>query len=169
MRQPAGTHLAQLNVGRAADEIESERMSEFINVLDRINRLAERSPGFVWRLADGEGGGATGIKVSDDPRFIINLSVWESPETLEHFVWNTVHKQFHRRRANWFEPPKEPYFVMWWIPASHVPTPAEAMERLDHLRVNGSSGYAFGWDFLPDITLWREEHQGLEGVEISMK
>jgi hypothetical protein len=155
MQQPAGTHLAQLNVGRAADEIESERMSEFIGALDRINRLAERSSGFVWRLADGEGGGATGIKVAEDPRFIINLSVWETPETLEQFAWKTVHKQYHSRRANWFEPPSEPTFVMWGVPAGHIPPPEEAIERLDHLRANGASEHAFDWAFLPDITLWK--------------
>lgn len=160
MMQPDGTHLAQLNVGRATDDIDSERMSEFIGALERINRIAERSPGFVWRLADGEGGGATGIKVSDDPRFIINLSVWETPETLEHFVWNTVHKQFFRRRAKWFEPPAKPYFVMWWVPKGHIPTPAEALERLDHLRAKGSSDHAFGWEYLPGIDLWRAEHNG---------
>ena len=160
MRQPTGTHLAQLNVGRAADEIESEQMSEFIGALDKINRLAERTPGFVWRLTDGEGGGAIGVKVSDDPRFIINLSVWDSSETFEHFVWNTIHKQFHQRRANWFEAPKDPYFVMWWIPKDHVPTPTEAMERLCDLRAHGSNERAFGWDFLPNIRLGRSLSRG---------
>ncbi len=33
----------------------------------------------------------------------VNLSVWESVEALERFVWQTVHKRFYGRRAEWFE------------------------------------------------------------------
>jgi hypothetical protein len=51
-------------VGVAVDDIDSERIAEFIGALEAINRLPERFPGFVWRLTDGEGDGATGIKVS---------------------------------------------------------------------------------------------------------
>ncbi|MDA1310582.1 MAG: DUF3291 domain-containing protein [Proteobacteria bacterium] len=122
-------------------------------------RGGPHSAGFVWRLTDGEGDGATGIKVSDDPRFIINLSVWQSPETLEQFVWNTIHKQYFQRRSNWFEPSKDPTFVMWWIAAGHHPTPAEAMDKLAELKSGGSSERAFGWDFLPSIQLWKQQQQ----------
>ena len=33
----------------------------------------------------------------------VNLSVWESVEALERFVWATVHKQFYNRKGEWFE------------------------------------------------------------------
>ena len=114
--QPAGTHLAQLNVATALDDMTSARMSGFVSRLNMVNAVAERSPGFVWRLMD-ETGSATSLQYADDPRFIVNLSVWETPEDLEHFVWNTVHKRVYDQKADWFEAPKERYFVMWWVPA----------------------------------------------------
>jgi hypothetical protein len=35
--------------------------------------------------------------------------------------------------------------VMWWIPAGHIPTVEEAVERLELLRANGPSPSAFGF------------------------
>ena len=67
--------IAQLNVGRAVAPLEHAVMADFMNWLDEINALAERSPGFVWRL-QGDNGNNTSLKVSDDPLFIVNLSVW---------------------------------------------------------------------------------------------
>jgi hypothetical protein len=37
----------------------------------------------------------------------------------------------------------KPYMVLWWIPAGAIPTVDEAKERLEHLRVNGPTLYAF--------------------------
>ena len=87
----------------------------------------------------------------DDPTFLVNMSVWETPEQLEHFVWNTVHKRIYQKKGNWFEPMTTPHFVMWWIPAGHVPTPQEALARLDHLTKHGPSDHAFGWESLPNV------------------
>ena len=153
--QPVGTHLAQLNVGRIRYPTDDPRVAEFMGALDAVNALAERSPGFVWRLEDGSNN-ATNIKVTDDPDFLVNLSVWETPEQLEHFVWNTVHKRFYMKKGSWFEPMTTPHFVMWWVPVGHIPTTGEAMARLHHLTEHGSSEYAFGWQDLPSIKLWMQ-------------
>jgi hypothetical protein len=151
--QPKGTHLAQLNVGRAVDQLDSPRLAEFMGALDRVNAIAERSPGFVWRLKS-DSGNATDIKVSDDPLFIINMSVWETAQHLEQFVWNTVHAKVYEKKANWFEAKTAPHFVMWFVPAGHIPTPEEAMARLEHLTTHGASDHAFGWESLPNVKLW---------------
>jgi len=156
MKQPHGTQLAQLNVATAIDELDSPRLASFVGALDRINTLAEQSPGFVWRLKD-ETGNATDIQTSADPRLIVNLSVWETPADLEQFVWNTVHKRVYQKKAKWFEPPKSAYFVMWWVPAGHQPTAEEALARLADLDANGPSEHAFGWESLPNIQLWKEQ------------
>lgn len=153
MIQPPNTHVAQLNVGRAVDELDSPRLAEFMGALDRINAIAERSPGFVWRLKS-DSGNATDIKVSDDPLFIINMSVWETPAQLEQFVWNTVHARVYEKKANWFEKATQPYFAMWWVPVGHQPSTDEALARLEHLRSRGASEHAFDWESLPNIKLW---------------
>jgi hypothetical protein len=148
--QPAGAHLAQLNVNYIRYPTNDPRMAEFMGALDAVNALAERSAGFVWRLK-GDNNNATGILVSADPTFLINMSVWETPEQLQHFVWNTVHKRIYQKKGNWFTPMRTPHFVMWWIAAGHIPTPAEALERLDHLTHHGPSEHAFGWESLPNV------------------
>ena len=74
------------------------RMAGFMDNLDRVNALAERSAGFVWRLKD-ESNNATALRPFDDPDMAVNLSVWESVEALERFVWATVHKRIYNRKA----------------------------------------------------------------------
>ena len=154
--QSPGMHLAQLNVGHIRYPTDDPRVAEFMNALDSVNALAERSPGFVWRL-QSNAGNATDIKLTADPQFIVNLSVWKTPEQLEHFVWNTVHKRFYQKKGNWFEPMQTPHFVMWWIPAGHLPTPEEALVHLAHLTQHGPSDHAFGWESLPNIKLWMSQ------------
>jgi hypothetical protein len=80
--------IAQLNVGRAMAPLDDAVMADFMNWLDEINALAERSPGFVWRL-QGDNGNNTSLKVSPDPLFIVNLSVWSSIEALYDFSYRS--------------------------------------------------------------------------------
>ena len=112
--------------------------------------------GFVWRLQD-DGGDATGIQAFDDPAVIVNMSVWRDPETLERFVWNTIHKAFYRRRAEWFGLMEAQHFVMWWVD-ERAPPPdlLEAKARLSHLQAHGDSDFAFGWAYLPHVKLWQQ-------------
>lgn len=148
-------HLAQLNIARLKYPIDDPRVAGFVDNLDRVNVVAERTPGFVWRLQD-ETGDATSIRAFDDPAVVVNMSVWQDAETLEHFVWNTVHKQVYRRRAEWFEVLGKQHFVMWWVDEGHVPTLQEASERLDHVETNRDSDHAFGWAHLPQVKLWQQ-------------
>jgi hypothetical protein len=147
-------HLAELNIGRLLHPLDDPRMADFADNLDRVNGIADRSEGFVWRLK-GDSGNATGIQAFDDPRIIINISLWESVAALERYVWQTVHKRFYGRRHEWFDRFEGPYFVMWWVPNGHRPTVAEALARLDHLKLQGPSDFAFGWESLPAAQMWK--------------
>ena len=151
-------HLAELNIGRLVAPTDDPKVTEFMENLDRINGMGKRMPGFVWMMeGSGEPGtGNTENAIGDDPQFVANLTVWESVETLEAFVWNTVHRQFYERRKEWFEVLREMHFVMWWVPEGHRPALEEGLERLEDLKTNGNSDGAFGWDGLPQATLWRE-------------
>ena len=154
MQQPANHHLAQLNIGRIRYEIDDPRTADFTNNLALVNGLAERTPGFVWRYID-ESGNSTSTRPYADPRIAVNLSVWESVEALERFVWQTVHKRFYGRRHEWFETMAERYLVMWWVAAGHRPTIQEAVERLEYLKANGASEHAFGWESLASAQLYK--------------
>jgi len=155
----ANQHLAEFNIGRIRYPLDDPRMADFVNNLDLVNGLAERSQGFVWRLKD-ENGSATSIRAFDDPLIIVNVSLWENAESLEQYVWQTVHKRFYGRRHEWFSKFEGPYFVMWWVPAGHRPSIQEAIERLDHLKHHGPTDQAFGWESLPSAQLWKSARCG---------
>jgi hypothetical protein len=157
MTETPAMHLAELNVGRLLAPTTDPRVAEFMAALDRVNGLGKRMPGFVWMM---EGSGAPGTgntenAIGGDPQFVSNLTVWESVETLENFVWNTVHRAFYERRAEWFEVLGRMHFVMWWVPAGHRPTLDEALARLAHLQEHGDTDHAFGWKHLEDARLWK--------------
>lgn len=137
-------HLAQINVGRLRAPIDDPQIAEFANALDAINTLADESPGFVWRLQTEEGN-ATGIQTSDDPLFLINMSVWETAEALFDYVYRSEHVDFMRRRSDWFERTAEPHMCLWWVLAGHLPTPGEALGRLERFRREGPTPNAFSF------------------------
>lgn len=136
-------HLAQLNIGHIkGDSIDDPIMAGFKAQLDEINALAESSAGFIWRLKD-DTGSATHIKAFDDPRMLVNMSVWESLEALEAYVYSGRHVEVMKSRREWFDKMAAMHLVLWWIPVGHTPTPEEAKARLTHLQEHGASEYAF--------------------------
>jgi hypothetical protein len=135
--------MAQFNIGRFRAPLDSPLMEGFRRQLDPINSLADASPGFVWRLQTEEGN-ATAIRPYDgDELMAINLSVWESLPALQRFVYQSHHVDALRARAQWFEPIEGPILVLWWIPAGHLPSVAEAQERLAYLAKHGPTPHAF--------------------------
>ena len=149
-------HLAQVNIGRVLGGPDDPRMTDFYSNLARVNALAERMPGFVWRLKNESGESAVGLTWPGDPTMAVNLTVWESAEDLGRFVFQTVHRNIYARKHEFFEMPKQTTVAMWWIAAGHIPTLDEAKERLDHLIANGPSEFAFGWADLPSAKAWQE-------------
>jgi hypothetical protein len=137
--------FAELNIARLRQPLDHADSAEFVAVLDAVNRIAEVTAGFVWRLQDEEGRSSSYVSVFDDPLLIVNLSVWETPDHLKHYVYRSGHGAYFRRRAEWFDPHAAVDMVCWWIPQGTVPSLEDAVGRLDHLRTHGSSDYAFGF------------------------
>ena len=134
--------LAQLNVGTIKGPIDSPVMAEFVANLDRINALAEQSPGFVWRLKTDEGN-ATSLSTPLGENVIPNMSVWDDVASLNSFVYKTVHVEIMKRRKEWFERMQDAFQVLWWVPHGHRPTVDEAVARLQHLRAFGPGAHSF--------------------------
>lgn len=84
-------------------------MRDFVDALDSVHRIAERSAGFVWRLTtdDGTGHGLCVITDGAGPAFL-NLSVWRDYESLHEFVYRSQHGRLVRHRTRWFEPTRQP-------------------------------------------------------------
>ena len=132
--------LAQMNVARLRAPLDSPQLADFVNALDRINAIADRSDGFVWRLQD-ESGNATAMHPMGED-IIVNMSVWRDPQSLQVFVYRSDHAGVMRRRREWFEK-MDLYLVLWWVPRGHRPTTVEGIERLELLRSRGPSAGAF--------------------------
>jgi len=134
--------LAQLNVARAVAPLDDPRLADFMALLDEVNLLAERSPGFVWRL-QGASGNATDVSVGDDPRVIVNLTVWESVDDLFAFTYRSDHREVFARRFEWFERREGLSVALWWQPAGTIPTIEDAFRRLRLLANHGPTPEAF--------------------------
>lgn len=139
-------HLAQINIARMRAPLADPVMARFVAQLDEINALADASPGFVWRLEEHK-------LPTPDPAslayaaesVIVNLSVWESVESLQRYVYHSAHAGVLRDRREWFEKMEERWMALWWVPAGHRPNVAEGKERLEHLRAHGMTAHAFNF------------------------
>ena len=144
-------HLAEFNIGTLKYDWDDPRVADFQNNLDRVYDIARRAPGYVWHM---EGDDMEAAQLDPDgpldgnPRTASTLSVWETAESLHHFVWKTVHKQFYDRRTEWYDPGQGMRLVMWWVDPGHHPTVTEAMERFHHLEKHGNTDHAFNWQHL---------------------
>ena len=141
----SGFHLAEINIGRLAAPLDSPQLKDFVDNLDRINAIADATPGFVWRLK-GDGNNATDLRpFEDDSMMAINMSVWTDMAALGAYVYRSDHIQIMRRRREFFEVPTEAFMTLWWVPAGHIPSVAEGIERLEHFRRHGPTSHAFSF------------------------
>ena len=134
--------LAQLNIGTIVAPLDSEQLAGFVEALEPVNAIADAAPGFVWRLHD-DAGDATSYRAFGDDRVMVNMSVWESVEALGDYVFRSGHVEIMRRHREFFVKLTEAFTVLWWVPAGHRPSVAEAEQRLEVLRADGATSYAF--------------------------
>ncbi|MBF9061414.1 DUF3291 domain-containing protein [Rhodobacterales bacterium HKCCSP123] len=147
----AARHIAHFNWATLRAPVGDDRVAGFVNAVPKVNALAERSPGFVWRSGmEAELASAAGwpLFVGND-RLIASFSVWESPEALRAYVYQTVHGAFFRRSDEWFEPGASRGHALWWVPVGHVPTITEARGKVDALAAEGPSEAVFTFAQLP--------------------
>ena len=135
-------HIAQFNVAKMIAPFDDEIMQGFVDGLEPINKMADNSPGFVWRLQD-DSGDATSIQVFEDKAILVNMSVWENLDALKRFVYQSAHLEFLRNKKAWFQPLTGPSLVLWWIRRGEIPAVAEGKRRLELLSTRGPSQEAF--------------------------
>ena len=133
--------LAQVNIAKMLAPFEDPIMSDFVNNIERINGIAEVSPGFIWSLKDEDK--TNGVDVFKEESLLINISVWIDVESLFQFTYHSDHVEVFKRHKEWFSKLKMIYMALWYIPKGHRPTLEEAKHRLDYLNTNGSTPYAF--------------------------
>jgi hypothetical protein len=135
----SAVHLAQYNLAVLRHPMEHPDNRSFEELLDETNRLAEASPGFVWR--HGIDSRDVDDTAYDNPNVLVNASVWESFEQLRDYAFRGWHRDVFKRRAEWFVASAA---TMWWVPAGHLPSLHECVARLAFQHVHGPGPYAFG-------------------------
>lgn len=83
-----------------------------------------------------------GFETATDTR-ASTLSLWESIEAVWAFAYGGLHERALVQRHKWFRKPEWPSYAMWWVADDHIPTWAEAVERLEYLHANGPTPRAF--------------------------
>ena len=137
-------HIAQLNIAKMNVELDDPIMKDFVDNLDKVNGIADSSPGFVWRLQTEEGD-ATNLRVFEDNMLLVNMSVWGSIEELKTFVYDTFHVDILKRKKEWFTKFYGVYQVLWWVQTGTLPEVEEAKARLKYLQQHGESEVAFSF------------------------
>jgi heme-degrading monooxygenase HmoA len=137
-------HLAHLNVAKLRAPIDDPMIKEFKDGIESINKLAEKSPGFIWRMKeDPIMPDGSSYVIMNDPSLIATLSVWESVEALKNFTYQSAHGSYFKRRNEWFHKMVEANYVLWYVKKDHQPSLAEAISRLKFLRNRGESSKSF--------------------------
>lgn len=144
---PQRFELAQVNLGHLVAPLDDPRLADFMAALDPVNAVADKAPGFLWRLQTDEGN-ATGVEAfgwdaGESAGVIVNMSVWTDLESLKAFVASDLHRAVLLRRNNWFQPIREAKVACWWVPAGRRPSTLQAEERVRHLREHGPTPFAF--------------------------
>ena len=122
--------------------IDDPEMKDFRDNTERVNTLADYSPGFVWRDT---------FNPDDEPRpnslqdeqVLINFSVWEDVASLKDFTYKTFHTSIMKRQKEWFQNYGKAHYALWWVEAGTIPSEKEGMSRLRYLQENGPSEKAF--------------------------
>lgn len=137
--------MAQINISRFKAPLEDVSMKEFVDFLEPVNKLAEESEGFIWRLKDEEGRPASYLvnPFENEELLALNMSVWTNVESFKNFVYHSVHSYFLKNQKKWFTPVDRPRFVMWWVPKGYTPTMTEGKEKLEALENYGPTANAF--------------------------
>ncbi len=148
-------HVAHMNYAVLRQDWDDPRVAEFVDNVERVNGIAARSPGFVWRISDEEMEQAPNnphLVFAENPRNAVTVSVWETAEDLKNFVLRTVHGKFLKRREEWFEAIDRPSYVIWPLPVGQCPTLVQAKEKLDLLAAEGPSEAAYDFEYMGETS-----------------
>lgn len=141
-KKPEGWQLAQINIASFRAPKFNTANNDFHNAIDRVNAVAEGTPGFIWRWVD-DSAERPGVDMFRDPDMLVNLSIWADLESLSAFVYrDKSHREIMRRREEWFDE-LEIHMALWWIKAGEYPSLQEAADKLDLLAGQGPTSDAF--------------------------
>lgn len=139
MRNP-NYYLIHANIAVAREALDHPIMADFVEIADEIDEIAHNSPGFVAQPTPRDEGSIFKGK------YLLNLSIWDTVESLRDFTYSNAHKLALTRREDWFIQGERYNYVLYWSQRESLPTEKEIKARIDYLRFKGPSPYAFTFD-----------------------
>ncbi len=140
-------HIAQMNMGYLLHPHGDPRIAGFEDNSDRVNAVADRSKGFIWRL-QGEGydlpENDTGALFGRPEVALATLSTWKVIKISNTLFTRLfmVNLLIAERR---FEHLNDPSYVIWPIENGYIPSLTEGKTKLLQLRSNGPSPEAYNF------------------------
>lgn len=136
-------HIANLNIAYKINPSDDSLMHDFYANIDKVNQLADVSPGFIWRYKEDEEPLDKTIFFEDG--VVVNFSVWKDVESLFDFTYKTYHAEIFKRKKEWFLPIKDHTLALWFIPKNHKPSQEEVKQKLNEIRQIGASPSVFNF------------------------
>lgn len=76
-------------------------------------------------------------------RLAMTLTLWRDLDSVAAFAYRGHHLEAFRKRSEWVVPGPWPSYAAWWVEGTHRPNWREAVDRLDHLHIQGPTPKAF--------------------------
>lgn len=151
-------HLIHANIATMHAPFDDPCMADFVAMADEIDALAHAAPGFVAQPTPSDEGAVFKGSV------LLNLSIWESVESLEVFTYGGQHELALARRTEWFTQEPQPNYVLFWMPAGEVPSEVEIERRREILAENGPTPFAF--NFVQRFTVEVERQRDQRNIDV---
>ena len=129
-------HLAQVNIGRFVAPVDDPRMEGSLAAGSDQGVGGQKSRvrlAAADRRRQRDGDPALCGKGSSYGDQHVRLDIVRGAATIRVSVGRFG--QLHDRKR-WFEPIPGPILALWWLPAGHIPSVAEALDRLGHLKAH---------------------------------
>lgn len=139
-------YIAHVNIGYWRPEIGEHEYFRFSELGRSISLDAANNPHLKWQFGTQFYQDPNVMRVFNEPRMILNLSVWNSLEALQEFVYRKYHHQAISRKSEWFEPLTVASYVLWWVDENSMPTLEDAKYRLEYFNEHGANSEAFNFD-----------------------
>ena len=136
-------YLAEINIAKRLAPMDDPIMQDFVNNVDNMNAIADKSEGFIWRLQEEDKDEA--VVIFQDDSLIINMSVWETINALFNYTYKSGHIEVFKRKKEWFSKMKMVHMAFWYVPEDYKPTFKDAKARLDHKEKHGDTPFAFSF------------------------
>jgi hypothetical protein len=135
--------VAQVNIAKMLAPPDDPVMIKFVDNLDRLNKLAEESTGFIWRFGADNSDKVKTIRLDNHDHILVNLSVWDNVDDLFDYVYKTTHADILKRKGEWFTTMRQMHMALWYVRPGQFPDLEDALKRLEHIREHGETPYAF--------------------------